>query len=154
MRTDQVVDKIITILKAHLPGEIDKLDTSLEDIRAGLGREDCYYFGDVTELPSVFPAISIRIRSEDFSNQDQGYPKIDLGIEMEFVMTGDYEQTINRSIIKYKEAIEEIIYTHRTLDNTVANCEIVSALFSNIWKGREGGNLFKAFLMELKVSKI
>lgn len=157
MRTDEVIDKIITILKSHLPATLDGIDATLEDVRDGTsGTEDCYYFGDAVELPSVFPAMSIRVRSEDYTNPDQDsiVPLINMGIELEFVMTGDYEQTINRDILKYAQAIKEIIFQHKTLDNTVGSCEIVSALYSNLWQRMNGGNLYKAFLIEIRVLRV
>ena len=155
--TEALADQIITTLKSLLPAQLAAVDPTLEGIRSGTGgQEDSYYFGDVATFPIVFPAIDVRVRDTMVQNMDQSgsYQKMESAVELELVCGGEFEQTVNRNCYRYARAIYEVIQSDNTLAGKVALCEFQSILYSNVWKGQGGSNLYKAFIMTLRVIKI
>lgn len=155
--TDLITDKIIAILKEHIPAVLTSIDSALEAPRSGSGgQEDAYYYGQTAGMPMIFPAVRVEVISEQISNLDQGSltPKSEMRAEIEMLISSDSAPTLTRNAYKYCEAIKEILYLHNTLDNTVNYCEFTNVEYSNLFSTREGSNLFKSFVMGLRIIQI
>lgn len=155
--TDLIADKIIAILKEHMTSVLAGIDATLEAPRSGSGgQEDAYYYGQTAGMPMIFPAVRVEVISEAIENLDQDSltPKSNMSAEIEMLISSDNPATLTRNAYKYCEAIKEILYQHGTLDNTVNYCEFQKVEYSNLFTAREGSNLFKSFVMGLRIIQV
>lgn len=155
--TDLIADKIISILKEHFASVLTAIDSTLDAPRTAQGgQEDAYHYGSTAGVPMVYPAVRVEIISEQIENLDQSSltPKSNMTAEIEMLISGDSAPVLTRNAYKYCEAIKEIIYLHNTLDNTVNYCEFQRVEYSNLFSANEGANLFKSFVMGLRIIQI